>query len=440
MTNSVQQGTVGESTPRPPSRERVRLGAMAQVVVSSVDKHSRDGELPVRLCNYTDVYHHDRLDQRRSYMKATASAEQIARFRLEPHDVIITKDSETADDIGVPALITESADDFVCGYHLAILRPDPRRADGRYLNWALQSADLKGQFENIAFGVTRAGLKTGRIKTLQIPVPGGPEEQRRIADYLDRETARIDALIEKQRELIARLRERAKALLRSGVFGAKQSGARLDRWIPELSAGWSIEPLRRHTRLVNGATPNRANPAYWRGGKHGWLNSSHANSDVVVGADQWVTDAAMEECHLPRLSPGTVLVAITGQGKTRGKATLLEVHATINQHLAGVIPAKDRWDARYLTLMLRAAYNELRLISDAGGSTRGALTLSSLGNILVARPPLAEQRAIADHLHRETAKIDALIAKAERFIELAQERRAALITAAVTGQIDVPAA
>ena len=122
--------------------------------------------------------------------------------------MVITKDSETADDIGIPALITETADDFVCGYHLAILRPNPQKTDGRYLNWVLQSDDLKAQFENIAFGVTRVGLKTGRIKTLEIPVPGGQSAHARVADYLDRETATIDALIEKQRVLVAVSRSR----------------------------------------------------------------------------------------------------------------------------------------------------------------------------------------------------------------------------------------
>lgn len=305
-----------------------------------------------------------------------------------------------------------------------------------YLAWLLRGYDHMKVFYSFGGGV-RQSLTFADLKRLPTVLP--PEgTQCRIADYLDRETATIDALIEKQRQLVDGLHERSEALVRSGVFGQEQGAARADRWIPNLPAGWSIEPLRRHTALVNGSTPNRANSDYWQGGQHAWLNSSHANSDVVVAADQWVTDAAVEECHLPRLCPGTVLVAITGQGKTRGKATLLTIRATINQHLAGILPEARQWDARFLTLMLRAAYDELRLISDAGGSTRGALTLSSLGNVLVARPSLAEQREIADHLDRETATIDALIAKAERFIELARERRAALITAAVTCQIEIP--
>lgn len=83
----------------------VRLKHVAHVAVSNVDKKSVEGELPVRLCNYTDVYHHDRITERLHFMTATASAEQVRDFRLRPGDVLITKDSETPDDIAVPALV-----------------------------------------------------------------------------------------------------------------------------------------------------------------------------------------------------------------------------------------------------------------------------------------------------------------------------------------------
>ena len=118
-------------------------------------------------------------------------------------------------------------------------------------------------------------------------------------------------------------------------------------------------------------------------------------------------------------------------------ATLLGMEATINQHLAAVVPDPRHWDPRYLTQLMRAAYTELRVISDEAGSTRGALTCEDLKRFVVPRPPLEEQGELADLLDRKTAEIDLLISKAERFIALARERRAALITAAVTGQLDV---
>ena len=100
-----------------------RLRTIADMRVSNVDKHTNDDELPVRLCNYVDVYYNDRITQAIPFMAATASPDEVERFRLQRGDVLITKDSETWDDIAVPALVVDAADDLLCGYHLAILRP-----------------------------------------------------------------------------------------------------------------------------------------------------------------------------------------------------------------------------------------------------------------------------------------------------------------------------
>ena len=101
-----------------------RLDHVASYQTSSVDKKAGDGEIPVRLCNYTDVYYQDRIRvSQGNFMEATATRREIANCRLEPGDVVITKDSEDWQDIGIPALVDETADDFVCGYHLGIIRP-----------------------------------------------------------------------------------------------------------------------------------------------------------------------------------------------------------------------------------------------------------------------------------------------------------------------------
>lgn len=101
------------------------LRSVAEVRVSNVDKKTVDGERAVRLVNYTDVYYNRLLDHRHQYMPATASASQVGAFALRPGDSVITKDSETAADIGIAAYIQQSAPDLLCGYHLAIVRPRP---------------------------------------------------------------------------------------------------------------------------------------------------------------------------------------------------------------------------------------------------------------------------------------------------------------------------
>ena len=134
-----------------------RLGYLANCLPSNIDKHSKHNEKTVRLCNYTDVYKNDFITDDMDLMIATASDEQIERYALRAGDIIITKDSETANDIAVPAYIKETLTNVVCGYHLAMIRPYSGLC-GKYLFRSFQSKIFNAQFETCSNGITRVGL------------------------------------------------------------------------------------------------------------------------------------------------------------------------------------------------------------------------------------------------------------------------------------------
>ena len=195
-----------------------RLRNAVDMRVSNVDKHINDNELPVRLCNYVDVYKNDRITENLTFMKATASADEIDRFRVEQGDVLITKDSEVWNDIGVPALVDYTAPDLVCGYHLALLRPRTWMVNGAYLYRALQTTALASQFYTAANGVTRYGLSHQAIKSVLLPLPP-LSEQAAIACYLDKATSDIDAAINGARNQIVLLQEYHTRLIADVVTG-----------------------------------------------------------------------------------------------------------------------------------------------------------------------------------------------------------------------------
>ena len=171
---------------------RVALVNIVDLRLSSVDKKTRPGEERVSLCNYTNVYNNNFIRADIDFMKATASEREIQKCRLEVDDVVITKDSEKHDDIGVPALISEDIANLVCGYHLAILRPLSPVLDGGYLFYALGTYEAKRQFQSYANGITRFGLRRNDIGLVKIPFPP-LAEQRKIAAIL----SSVDATIEK---------------------------------------------------------------------------------------------------------------------------------------------------------------------------------------------------------------------------------------------------
>ena len=205
-----------------------RLRTVAEMRVSNVDKHVQDGELPVRLCNYVDVYKNDCITEDIAFMQATATAAEIERFRLEGGDILVTKDSETWNDIGVPALVEHTAEDLVCGYHLALLRPAKSSLDGAYLLRALQSPTVGYQFHVSANGVTRYGLKHEAIKSVQLPLPP-LSEQRAIAAHLDQATAAIDTAIDNARRQAERMAEYRASLIAHVVTGKLDVRAAAER-------------------------------------------------------------------------------------------------------------------------------------------------------------------------------------------------------------------
>lgn len=195
-----------------------RLKHVADVAFSTVDKKSIEGEVAVRLCNYTDVYYHDEITDDMPFMEATASRDQVRRFGLRAGDVLITKDSETAEDIGVAAFVPETLDGVVCGYHLAVLRPKSERIDPKFLFWSVCSSVIRQQMTVFASGVTRFGLRFGDVGNLQLFCPD-LATQRAVVQLLDRETARIDTLNERLQRQPALLVEHRQTVITAAVTG-----------------------------------------------------------------------------------------------------------------------------------------------------------------------------------------------------------------------------
>ena len=194
-----------------------RIMSVADMRVSNVDKHTNAGEMPVRLCNYVDVYKNERITSNLTFMRATASGSEIDRFSLRVGDVLITKDSETWDDIGVPALVTETADDLICGYHLAMLRPTGE-VFGPYLFRTLQTTIVAHQFHIEAKGVTRYGLTHNAIQAVTVALPP-MEEQTIITKYIDETINDIDVTAKRARRQIELMEEYRTRLIADVVTG-----------------------------------------------------------------------------------------------------------------------------------------------------------------------------------------------------------------------------
>jgi type I restriction enzyme S subunit len=201
----------------PEGWEVKRLRYIANCFPSNIDKHSKANEQEVRLCNYTDVYKNDYITDDMELMIATASNEQINKFTLIEGDIVVTKDSETASDIAVPAYIKEPLSNVVCGYHLAIIRTY-QSSYSKYLFQALKTKLFNAQFEVCSNGITRVGLGNSDLKNGYFLLPS-EQEQIEISKYIESATTKIATAISLKEQEIERLREYKATLIDGAVTG-----------------------------------------------------------------------------------------------------------------------------------------------------------------------------------------------------------------------------
>ena len=401
------------------------LKHVADVRFSNVDKKSVDGQIAVELCNYTDVYYNDRITSGMSFMEATASTEQVAAFTLRSGDVLLTKDSETADDIGVSAYVAEDLPGVLCGYHLALARPHPTALDGRYLRWALVSTASRQQLELAASGVTRFGLRQDAVGGMDIPLPP-LGLQRAIADYLDAETSRIDSVVEARNRQVQLLLGR----LGAAIVGLLYGDARV-----------SLVPLRRVVDLLPGYS--------YEGGA--FLDAPGAfrllrgiNVDVWRlrwDDTEWVSDSTAAATHQFRLDAGDVVLGmdrpVISSGLRIARVTASDLPALLVQRVARM-RARPGLRQDYLWQVLRTPALAAHFEPIFTGVSVPHVSPSQILEFEIPLPGQEQQAELVREIERADQWTTSLVQSLRQQVELLLERRQALITAAVTGQIDIP--
>jgi type I restriction enzyme, S subunit len=267
------------------------------------------------------------------------------------------------------------------------------------------------------------------------------EEQEAIVRFLDWANGRLERVIRGKRRVIALLTEQKQAIIHRAVTRGLDPSVPLKPsgipWLGDIPAHWEAWRVGQFAKVGNGSTPSRSRPAYWEEGTFPWLNSSHMKRGQIDSSDQFVSPLALAECHLPIVKPGSVLVAITGQGKTRGTAAVLRFEATVNQHVAYISPRSGVVSTDFLQTAFLAAYSQLRAISDDSGSTKGAITCADIKRFPIPVPPKDEQQSIVAACRALTSSLDLTKTRLVRELLLLEEYRIRLTADVVTGKLDV---
>ena len=383
------------------------LGNITNLTLSSVDKKTRSNEQEVQLCNYTDVYYNHFIRSSMDFMLATATEREISNCSLSIGDVVITKDSEKNDDIGVPAIIRDNIPNLVCGYHLAILRPLPHKVDGMFLFYALSILETQQQFWGRANGITRFGLRKNDIKNIEIILPS-ISEQKAIANVL----TILDDKIELNRRMNKTLEEMARALFKSWFVDFDPVLAKMDgRWQPgqslpglpaelynlfpdclvsselgEIPQSWRVKEIGDITTVVGGTTPSTKQPLFWVGGHHFWATPKDLSSlttPILLETNRKLTDDGLAKISSGLLPCGTVLMSSRAP---IGYLAINEIPTAINQGFIAMLPHEG---ISNLFLMFWCDIQQPAIIAQANGSTFLEINKRNFRRINIVKPELS---------------------------------------------------
>ncbi len=418
------------------------LSVLADVRVSNVDKKLLPGEKPVLLCNYMDAYANDYIRSNIAFMEATASAAEIAKFKVDVGDVVVTKDSETPDDIGIPAVVTEQIDNLVCGYHLALLKTRKELVDPVFLCKQLGSHQAARYFGQRAAGSTRYGLSNGALANFPVSLPGLPK-QRRIATIL----AGIDTAIEKTEALIAKYQQ-IKAGLMHDLFtrGVLPNGQLRPFELStvtqfgKLPFGWKLGSIleltdpQRQPILTGPFGADLGNADFVAEGIPVLRIGNVQQGELDLSDLLFVTPRKAALLSRYRIKSGDLLFA--RQGATTGRnalATKLVDGFLINYHIIRVALDHERCAPLFVEAAFANEVVKRQIERDKGRGTREGINTAQITSLAFPIAPLNEQRQIAQILEKINLQIETTQAELNSY----RMRKCGLMHDLLTGKVPV---
>ena len=304
-----------------------------------------------------------------------------------------------------------------------VLRPRPG-VDPHYVYYFVSNARFRAEAAHHMTGaVGQKRVPAAFLQQCLVPLPD-LDTQRRIVAEIDKQFSRLDEAVANLRRVKVNLKRYKAAVLDAAMKGrtVAGSGAGAD----EFPIGWQCSTVGELASVGTGATPARSNEAFYRGGTIPWVTSSAVNEPFVDAVDQFVTDAALRQTNLTLYPPGTLLVAMYGEGKTRGKCSELRIAATTNQALAAL--QADSAVRPWLKLFLEHNYDNTRRI--ASGGVQPNLNLGLIRAIRVPLPPVDEQHRIVAEVDRRLSIVREVEAEVDANLKRAQPLRQAILAMA----------
>lgn len=399
----------------PSSWKLCKLKFNSNLIISTVDRHELEEEITVSVCHYPQAYNNEKINKETVLSSGTCSLKQLENFGLRKGQIIITKDSETSDDIGVPTYVEEDIPNAVCGYHLAIINVNKNYINTLFLFRYLQSKNVNYYFDTKSNGVTRFGLGKSAMENLPIPIPT-LLEQTKIAQYLENQTAIIEQAIQQKKKLIELLKEKRQSVINETVTKGLNPNAKMKDtgigWLGEIPDNWVVVKLKHVVEMKSGnfisaevIEDEGLYPVYGGNGIRGFYSEyTHEGFFPLIGR----------------------------QGALCGNINYTNGKFWPTEH-AVVVTAKKKVHLYWLGELLRL----MNLNQYSQASAQPGLSVEKILNLHIPLPSYDEQNQIALKLESLNDKFEVTKIGLEESIIKLKEYRQSIISEAVIGAVDL---
>jgi type I restriction enzyme S subunit len=415
-----------------------KLKHNSELNISSIDKHIYEDEISVKVCNYTDVYYNEFISKSLELRIGSCTPEEYKKNLLKKGDVIITKDSESSTDIGVPSIVIDDLDNVVCGYHLSIIKSNSEKLIGSYLFRQLQTTRVRRYFEINSNGITRFGL--GKSSVLDLPLILPPiSEQNQIVQFLDEKTELIDKLISTKEQKISLLKEQRTSLINQVVTKGLNPNVKMKdsgvEWIGEIPLHWMISKFKFDSSSPVQYGLNISGDKYQEEGIRFIRITDLTEEGELIKED----GKYLDENEVPSeflLNKWDVLFCRSGH--TVGKSYL---HKEDGKFTSGGYLVRfnfrNYFESKFIFYIGKTSFYWDWIKLNSVVSTIENVNGDKYQNFQYPKPPIQEQQSIVEFLDKRTKEIDDLVSLEQKKIDLLKEYRQSLISEVVTGKVKV---
>ncbi len=362
-------------------------------------------------------------------------------FLIKSNDLLFTASGETKEEIG-KALAFQGEDEAYAGGDVIIFRQN--EIDAKYLSYLFNSYKIAEQKAKLSKGEIVVHIYSSQLRDIKFPLPENNVIENLLI-YLDQKTEQIDRIIKAKQKLIQLYEEDKQLIINELVTGKKVLiNGKLElpkktkdsetKWLGRIPEDWSHSSLKWYSKIYSGGTPSKSVLSYWFAGDIPWLNSGTVNQFIITEPSNYITEEGLNNSSAKWIPKGALVMALAGQGKTKGMVGMVTFKTTCNQSL-GVIVPNSKVNNKFLLYYLNDNYQNIRNL--AGGDKRDGINLEMIGGIKIPLPDIEIQEEVVTSIEEKLSHIDFKIQNSLKLISLLKEYRTTLINDVVTGKIKI---